>query len=419
MRVSLHSYRKAALAAAAFALVAAGCGSDSSSGEESPAASPSVVDTTDASPAGPDVDEPSDSDDFTLEEPVKFVLLAEIAGESDVAVNDYSNAVTMAVDDINAAGGIGGHDVVLERIPAPLAPQDAVSAFLDGAERGPAVILGFPANFQVAAAASQIDQAGIPFVSLANVEPTVVRSGELGSPWIYQLRAADNVRAAQENARFAIEELGATRLGVQYVDVASSPPRVEAVKEEAERLGAEVVVERKHALGDTDFIDSILAMKSAEVDAIVNISFPNDLAAQLEQYQQNDLAVPVVTTTSAETVVVNELASSDALDNLYGNLDCNVREQSPDWAQRYEERYDVPASTIGGGSYDAVWFAAEAVRHAQATDPESVRAAMEELEYTDGVCSTNMYADDDGVLQHGTVLVRFTEDAHETIHTYE
>jgi branched-chain amino acid transport system substrate-binding protein len=350
---------------------------------------------------------------------VTLHLLAEVAGESAVAVNSYNNAYEMAIEDLNADGGLLGNDVVGERTPAPLDPQGSVTAYLKAAQSKPTAILGFPANFQAAAAATQIDQTGIPFISTANLEPTIARDGEAGSEWLYQLRAADNVVSAKQDARYLVEELGVSKVGIMYIDVPASPARVEGIKEEVESLGGEVVEERKHSLTATDLTGDVLAMKEAGAEGLVILSFPNQLALAFKQMAQNDVTIPVTATTSLETFIVNGIGTVPEGQKAFGVLDCNVPEKSPDWAARYQEKYDEPASDVAAGTYDSVMFIAAAVEKAGSTEPDAVREAMDELQYDDGVCSDDMHVDEQGVIQHGTVMVDYSVDPAVVVATYD
>ena len=350
--------------------------------------------------------------------PIKFQLLAEIAGESAVAVNSYYNAYKMAVDDINAKGGILGSKVDGERTPAPLTPQGSVSAFLKAASTKPTAMIGFPANFQAAAAASQIAQTKIPFVSTANVEPTIDRDQKAGSPWLYQLRSSDNIASAGQDADYLVQKLGAKKIGIMYIDVASSPARVAKVKSEVTRLGGTVVAERKHSLTTTDLTGDILAMKSAGADGLVILSYPNQLALAFKQMAQNGYTPPVTATTSLETLIVNKIGTVPSGLKAYAVLDCNVDQSDPAWAKRYTAEFKEPASDVAAGTYDAVMFVAKAIEQAKSTKPDAVRTAMDSLKYTTGVCSKNIYADKQGVLEHGTVMVDYSTSPAKVVTTY-
>jgi branched-chain amino acid transport system substrate-binding protein len=349
---------------------------------------------------------------------VKLELLAEIAGESAVAVNDYNNAYKMAISDINAAGGVLGSQVVGLRTPAPLDTQGTVSAYLKATQAKPAAIIGFPADFQVAAAATQIAQAGIPFLSTADVVSTVTQDQKAGDPFLFQLRAADNPASAADDATYLIQSLGEKKIGVMYIDVPSSGPDVAAITAKVKSLGATIVAERKHSLTTTDLTGDILAMKSAGAQGLVLITYPNQEAIALKQMAQNSFNVPVTGTTSVETLVVNKIGTIAPGQHVYGALDCNVDEKSPAWAARYTALYHVPASDISAGTYDAVMFVAKAIEAAKSTDPAKVRAAMASITYTQGVCSADMHADAQGVIQHGTVMVDYSAVPAKVVQTY-
>jgi branched-chain amino acid transport system substrate-binding protein len=351
-------------------------------------------------------------------DPVKLQLLAEVAGESPVAVNDYDDAYKMAIADINARGGLLGSKVTGLRTSAPLDNQGAVSAFLKAAQTDPTAIIGYPADTQVAAAASRIAQAKIPFLGLSDVVDSVTQNQKAGSPYLFQLRAADNAKTAAQDAQYLIQNLDKKRIGIMYADTPSNLADLAAASKEAKKLGATVVAERKHSLKTTDFTGDILAMKSAKADGIVLLTYPNQEAIVLKQMAQNGYNVPLTGTTSVETMIVNKIGTVAPGQHIYGDLDCNVQEKSPKWAARFEKKFHTPASDVSAGTYDAVMYVAKAIKKAKSTDPDKVRAAMASIKYTDGVCSGNMYSDARGVIQHGTVMVDYSVKPPKVVKRY-
>lgn len=359
------------------------------------------------------------SSSFKLSSPVKFVLLAEIAGESSVAVNDYWNAARMAVGDINAAGGIGGQKVQLIRYPAPLTPAGSVSAYLKAEQAQPTAIVGFPANFQAVAAAQQIKQAGIPFICPCNVDPSILRNGKLGSPSLYILRAADGITSAKDQGEFVVNNLHAKKVAILYADTPSNVAAVAAAKSAVQSAGGQVVYTHANSITATDLTSDVLSLKSDNADVVLDLDYPNQEAILLQEMLQNGEGnIPVVSATSAETLVTNNLAKGAALNNLYGDLDCNVVQRSPGWSARYQKTYHEAAADISAGTYDAFRFLAAAIESAKSTTPSAVEQAMNTIHYTKAVCSADMHADSTGVLQHGTVMVYFGHGQRKTVETY-
>jgi branched-chain amino acid transport system substrate-binding protein len=66
-----------------------------------------------------------------LSEPLRITGLVEVSGESAAAVDYFDNGFRLAVDEINADGGIGGQEIEYTRVPLPVFdPARAQSQFL-------------------------------------------------------------------------------------------------------------------------------------------------------------------------------------------------------------------------------------------------------------------------------------------------
>src|SRR5690606_41994848 len=109
-----------------------------------------------------------------LDDPVSITMLAETTGESEAAGAFYDDGASMAVDDLNEAGGIGGEEVEYERISTPLEGAEAESAFLEAVEEEPTAILGLPSSGQVLAAAQRVGEAQIPVLYEATATQALV-----------------------------------------------------------------------------------------------------------------------------------------------------------------------------------------------------------------------------------------------------
>jgi len=123
------------------AMVLAACGSDSNNDSASKSESTSKSEATN--------------------KPIKLVFLWEVRGESYVAVDDYNNGAVLAVEQINAAGGIDGRKIETKRISTSVFDMQAANAaFLKGLDEKPTAILGFTAPPQIASAVANITRPG-------------------------------------------------------------------------------------------------------------------------------------------------------------------------------------------------------------------------------------------------------------------
>ena len=123
----------------------------------------------------------------TLSKPIKVVLLAEIVGESAIAVNYYNNGAMIAIDQINKAGGVCGQPIQMTRYPAsPLDPQNTNAAYLKALDQNPTAIIGLPGGgTQLAGVLSNVNRGAIPMMIISLGDTNVYYGSKGGSQYAW------------------------------------------------------------------------------------------------------------------------------------------------------------------------------------------------------------------------------------------
>ena len=353
----------------------------------------------------------------SLSEPVKIAELVEIKGESNVAVDDFHNGVQMAVDEINADGGICGQQIELNRIPtSALDPNLAVASILKAQEDEPDLIIGFPNSGIVSAIIGQIERAAIPTITMAGTPSGAGRLDENGSQWLWALYLPNSVGPIVDGAsQFLVEDLEAPDAGILNADNPTFQASVDSFKDAIKAAGGEVSETRSYALTATDLTEQVLGLK--DVDGIINWGFPNQIAVSLNQQQQNGVDLPNIGPMSVNIIVDQGLADG-ALSNLYGAMICNPSESDPEWSAAYTKLYpeSKPFQTPAA-NYDAVMLFKQVVEDAGSVDHEAVREGLDNVEYS-GVCSKDYFTDETGTLGHGVTIVNFADGESKTVRTF-
>lgn len=404
--------RRAACVLLGLALLTTACGDDDDEGASAEGAdSGDGGDTTTTTVA-----------EYSLDEPVKLVAVISDEGSSNDpnAVGDFNDGIRMAIDEINAAGGIGGQEVSFEAIET-LAVGDTIESSLNLAlEEQPTALLGPVSSTALLAMSEQVDQAGVPMIH-DTTEPRAVADGEAGSPWIFSMRPTNN-EAAAVAARYAVEELDAQELGLLYVNASFGQNGAEAITAEAEDLGAEIAEERSFEFDADDLTEPVLAME--DVDAILDWGTPNTVSlARTTLAQQGLVETPYIGPGSMGFSSFYSNIDPAALEGVYGVLDCNPvgdeREAVTGWASRFEEEYGYAPSYASAQMYDAVYVIKHVIDEAQAATPEAIRDGLTNLSgYDTGMCSTE-YVNDNNVLAHEASVVQFSDGEPETVQQYD
>lgn len=361
----------------------------------------------------------------SLDGPVRLVLLAEVAGESAYGVDDYRNGAELAVDEINDAGGIGGHEIELERIPAsPVDPQDTNAAFLRALDEEPAAVFGLPgAGAQLTGIVSQVERNGVPVVVTGVGDDTSRFGSDGGSTYAWFAEPHTNAVAAV-GTRYLVEELGAEEVGLLATNEAHGAASLDGAREALDDAGLEPVAERTYDPAATDLTEAVTAVRDA--DAVGDFGYPNPVAIQLREFARNGMDIPTMATGTGGIILAGGLAEGEELANLYDAVSCNPAAAGDDRAlqafvEAYQERWGTAPTTKAAVVYDTVQILAAAVEQAGSADPEAVNEALGSIEVTDGVvCAPEYRADGSHFLNHTVSIVDYEADGTaRTVGTYD
>jgi branched-chain amino acid transport system substrate-binding protein len=400
--------RKTTAALVALALLGVACGGDDDSDE--------AGETNDAS--GPEAG--GGGGELELDDPVKIVLLAETTGESEAAVPFLADGAQMAIDELNEAGGVGGHEVEYERVSTPLDGAQAETAFLEAVEEEPTAMLGLPSSGQVLAIAQRVGDAQIPVLYQATAVNALVGSEDsIANDYGFLLRPPQ-YEVSGALMRFVVESLGVDNVGLVCVNNPFGSAGCDVAEDTAEDLGATVVATETVEQDATDFSSTVLELRSTGAEAVVSYVFPNAVGAIHNALADNDLDVPHVSGSSSLIAFTGAITSGN-IDNLYGLDDCAPgAEDDPaanEWAAAFEEEFGYPANYLVAEAYDGVKLIAAAVEAAGSSDRGEVREAVADVEYQ-GVCDSYRGEPSQG-LNHKLVAVSFAGEEVAVEQTYQ
>jgi branched-chain amino acid transport system substrate-binding protein len=359
--------------------------------------------------------------ELSLDDPASMILLAESTGESEAAVPFFEDGATMAIEDLNEAGGLGGQDVEFERVSTPVEGSEAESAFLEAAEEEPTAMLGLPSSGQLLAAAQRVGQVQIPVLYEATATQALVGAPDsVANDYGFLVRVPQHEISATL-VRFAAENLEATDIGLVCVNNPFGEAGCGTAEDTAEELGVNIVARETVEQTTTDFSSTVLELRGEGAEVVLSYVFPNAVAALHNAMADNDMDVPQVTS-SATLISGTGAITSGNMENLYGVEDCapaaSDDPEVQEWATRFQEQYDYAPNYIVAETYDSVMMIAQAIEEAGSTEHDAVRDALAEIEY-DGMCSSYRGDPSQG-LNHQLVAVSFNAEGQPALEeTYE
>lgn len=385
----------------------AACGSDSKAG----------TDTTDDTVTPASV---APAKSFTLDEPVRLVGLMSCAGQDPQAVPDLCDGVRMAVEEINAAGGIGGHPVEFDPIVTP--PYgDITNQFNEAVEKSPDVILGPVSATPLLTITKRIAEAGIPVIHAGSDESALV-GGENGNEWMFTLRPLPTLQTGAA-ADYIVTELKPETVGGMYINAVYGTNAIKVFSEELGAAGLKIDPSQAFDPAATDLTKEVQAMKGRDV--VIDWGTPASMVTSTQAFAQqglNDIPRMASNSIGFSYFYAKGVDDPSLLDNMYGPIDCNpVGSTEPDvvgWVARYQKEFGYLPSYSSASMYDAVYMVRSVIEDSEDASPASIAAGLRAVDH-DGICAEYSNPTGNQALMHSTEIVRFQDGLPVTVKTYD
>ncbi|MGH1477323.1 MAG: ABC transporter substrate-binding protein [Geminicoccales bacterium] len=320
----------------------------------------------------------------------------------------------IAVDEINAAGGIAGKfevkliskDTRSDAAQTSIAAQELIDSGIS------VLITPSDADPSFAAAALATD-AQIPAFSPAASSPTLPM---MGGDYMFANFPGDNVQATV-SAEWAYGE------GLKNAYVLYSPDTQYTTlplyfSDVFEALGGTVAGEGTYTIGQQDFSAEVTKIKSMDppVDVVMTSAYEPDFPAFIRQLRAAGVTAQVIGSDGIDSPTTFSLG--EAAEGLVFSTAGHATPGSPlegfnkKYAETYGEETDTIFSAIG---YDLMKVIEAGVITADSTDPQAIRDAVANLENVQGVTSMITYKDTTGMPVRQVTLIRVNDGGRELV----
>ena len=342
--------------------------------------------------------------------------LAPLTGDAasyGVAVN---NAIQMAVEDINANGGIDGKQIEYIYYDEKGDTTEATNAYNKLVQDDKVVaIIGDVTTKPTLAVAQTSQQDNIPIITATATAAEVTLTG----PNIFRACFTDPFQG-ELMASYASEKLGATKVAV-LSDMADdySSGIAEAFVAKAEELGMQVVADEKYQDGDVDFKSQLTNIKGQNPDVLFLPVYYEDLRLISAQAKEVGVTAQLCGADGWDSVLTDNFDSSV----LNGGVFCSqystesTDERVQNFISTYKEKYEMDPNMFAVLAYDATNMMAQAISDAGSTDSQAIIDAMAALEY-DGLTG-HMTFDEDRNPKKSAVIVSIQDNVYKFVENYD
>jgi branched-chain amino acid transport system substrate-binding protein len=303
-------------------------------------------------------------------EPVTFGSLVMLTGFLATPGLDMQRGEQIAVDEINAAGGVLGRKLKLIFEDTESTSEKAVEGVRKLIDIDKVKIVIGPYSSWAGLASGEITNKR--HILQTAVAPTSPQMRKVG-PYFFNMSATDDV-LAPKLARGAFKDTGVKRWGsIIQNDPFGIGIEVHTCKT-VEALGGECVVKVRFEHGEKDFRPELQRLFAKKPEAIFFTSQGEDAKLLLKQAYELGLKPPKGFWADYMT-----MWSSDAIPETAEGIRGWIAgaEATEDYVKKYKKKYgENPLTVWGAYAYDAVWIMSMAVNYANSMDPEVLKDVL-------------------------------------------
>lgn len=312
--------------------------------------------------------------------------IQDLSGTTSVWGNAVKKGAELAIDTINASGGINGKLLELKAYDVKGDPQESINAYTRLADQDKAVAVVGPPISSIGLALMNLSETKkVPIVG-SFIDPRVTVK-EDGSPAPYMfLMQPSSVQYAEIIADYALTKLSLRNVAIFYDQSnAFAVSQVKPFMEYWEKNGGKIAIEQVYKKGDKDFKTQLSKMKESKADCIYAPNYIQDLVLTLQQMDQIGWKVPVLGGLDFAPPFTNLLSDSKVADKVYfANNYSDTEPQLAKVREAYKKKYNEdPVNKVYLG-YDKILIIADALKRAKSTDPVAVRDALEQTKDIQG-----------------------------------
>ena len=332
-------------------------------------------------------------------DPVKLGHVAALSGPSAQSGEAITRGLTIAIDEINAAGGVlGGRMIELvQRDDESNPPKGAIAAReLIFKEKVTAFFGGIDSPVSLAIV-PLANKEKVPFMGVWAAATPITRN-KADPNYVFRVSAVDalvDIRLLDHANR----KFGAKKAGLMLINNPWGESNEKGlVAADAGNDDIEIVGIEKFENNDVDMVPQLTRLKNAGADAIILVVNAPPGAQMMKSRERMGWSVPVVSHWGISGGRFPELAGPTAGDAHFVQTYSFFGKQSPagervlaSLMKKYPEitgPEDVFSPVGTANAYDAMYLMARAIDKAGSTDGDAIRKAMYEIGTHDGLIKT-------------------------------
>ena len=328
------------------------------------------------------------------DEPYRIGVMESLTGPGETYGTVANQAKQLAVDEINAAGGIDGRMVELVVEDSKCGAQDAITAYnkltdVDGVK----IILGTSCSGAMLGAAPLAEEDGVILFSGLATSPDIANAGD----YIFRTSMNDAQLGIDTGNVLWADGIRSIATITESTDYAEGVRRTSVAQ--FEKRGGSVVAEERYASDVTDFRTQLTKLLNANPDAI-HLAAQSEFTGGTIVKQARELGYdgPIYTEVVPIGATALEIAgdAANGLKAITADLD-PANSKAQEVLNSFREKYDyVTLPWYIGSAYDDVYITAECLKETKDDqDADGLKDCLYDITWS-GAIGTNYTFDSNG-----------------------
>jgi len=310
------------------------------------------------------------------EETVKIGGILPLTGDLGVYGQNVKSGAELAVDEINAAGGINGKQIEFTCDDNEGEATDSVSVFhkFSDVDRVP-VILGAVVSTNTLAIAPLAQEKKVVLISIS----TSPKLSQWQDGYFFRVIASDSYQG-MVMAQLA-RDMGYTEIGVAYINNEYGVGLKDVFVDKFEALGGTVLIEVPHDEGKTDFRAELTNLKAAQPPAVMLVSYVKEASIIFKQAKELGLETQWFCSETHKSNKFIELVG-DAAEGIlitYPSTDPKYH----DFKEDYNAKYQKDPGIYAAEGYDMIKTIGMAMEQSGSiSNATAIKTAIRQIDYS-------------------------------------
>jgi len=290
--------------------------------------------------------------------------------------NESRDGGLLAIEQVNAAGGLLGKKIVLLSEDDEGNAEKSVNAFTKLTTRDKvSIIIGSSTSGPTQAMTTLAQRGKVVLISPSATNTEVTKAGD----FIFRACFIDPFQGVV-GADFAYGTLGSRRAAILYDAGADyNTGLAEAFKNQFLSLGGLVVADEAYQTGDVDFNAQITRIKAVNPDIVYLPNYYNDVSLQAKQLRDQGVNCALVGGDGWDSLIDN--AGDEVLNGFWssGFASDTTDPLGMAFVKDFQAKFNRPASQFAALGYDAMKLALDGIKAAGTFDSSAVKDAIAKI----------------------------------------